>query len=254
MPNFNGAKYIEYAIDSFLAQNYSYKELIVVDAKSSDASHQIIEKYSSTYKNIIWVKEKDKGISDAINKGINASNGDIIGYLGSDDRLYKEILGEISYANSWCEFDAIYFNSYSYFVNQRRCVLNRTPDIEINKKNLLSYGTIVGLQNIFFKRKIFNKYLFDVNNKYSMDYEFYLRIADENYLYLHMDIIASINFMDGNISLDKKQFIEACEVAKIYSPGYKGSIKYQATSGFSVEGIKGILNQLLMIARKIKRQ
>lgn len=228
MPNFNGGKHIEKSIEIFLSQKYKNKELFIVDAKSIDNSHQIIDKFVRENENIYWIKEEDKGISDAFNKGIDYCKGDIIGYLGSDDLLYENILEEIAYNSKWCEFDAIYFDSYTYYFQERRCILRRCPDLEFNKENLLAYGTIVGWQDIFFKRHIYDKYRYDITNKYSMDYEFYLRISKEKYLYLYVNKVATINIFDGNISsdIDGKQFAEACEVAHRYSESYEGKIYF----------------------------
>ena len=65
-----------------------------------------------------------------------------------------------------------------------------------------------------------------------MDYEFYLRISRENYLYLYMNTIATINIFDNNISTDTdgKQFAEACQVACKYSEGYSGKIYFSRNS------------------------
>jgi len=228
MPNFNGAKYLNKSIESFLLQDYPNKELIIVDNKSVDASHEIIQRYCSNNKEIIWIRETDKGISDAFNIGIDKSKGEIIGYLGSDDLLYKNVLDEIAYAHSWCNFDAIYFDSYSYYINDKKCVLRKCPKIEFTKENLLGYGTIVGWEDIFFKRYIYDSYRYDVNNKYGMDYEFYLRVSSEKYLYLYMDKVATVNMMDNNISMDfdGKQFDEACVVAARYTQGYDGPVYF----------------------------
>lgn len=226
MPNLNGAKYLRKSIQSFLAQDYPNKELIIVDGKSTDQSHEIIREYSSVHKEVTWIQRPDRGISDAINIGIDYSRGEIIGYLGSDDLLYKDVFNEIDYASSWCDFDAIYFNSFSYFINEKRCVLRKCPDLEFNKENLLRYGTIVGLQNIFFHRRVYDTNRYDVNIKYAMDYEFYLRISRENYLYLYVDRVATINILDGNISLGREQSLEACDIALKYAEGYRGPLCY----------------------------
>lgn len=248
MPTFNGEKYLRKSIESFISQDYTNKELIIVDGKSTDSSHKIIEDYSGSHEEIIWVKEKDKGISDAINIGIDISNGDIIGYLGSDDILYEGVFDEIAYNDSWCQFDAIYFNSYSYYINQNKCLLRKCPTIEFTKKSLLSYGTIVGLQNIFFKKYVYDLYKYDTNNKYSMDYEFYLRISKENYLYLYIDRVATANIFDGNISsdFDGKQFDESCEVAKKYANGYGGHLHFSKSYNIYLKGMR-LIRRLLKI-------
>lgn len=219
MPNLNGETYIAQAIESFLAQEYANKELIIVDGGSSDRSHEIIQHYDETHKNIVWVKKVDRSLSEAINIGLDHVQGDIVGYLGSDDILYRGILDEVAYNHSWSNFDAVFFNSYTHHIKEKRCILRKPSITRFSKKNLLRHGTLVGLQNIFFSRHVYDKYRYDPDNRWSCDYEFYLRISSEPYLYIYVDRIATINIFDGNISADPdgRQYLESCEVASRYA-------------------------------------
>lgn len=223
MPNYNGEKYIQEAVGSFLRQDYLSKELIIVDGKSTDQSHPIIQSFVEKNKNIIWLKHPDKGISNAFNLGLKKVSGDIIGYSGSDDIWEPGILSTINdYANK-INFDAIYFDSYTFHVNEGKKILRRCPEREFNRRNLLRYGTPVGLQDIFFKKAVFLKHTLDEENKYSSDYEFYLRISGENYKYYHVPQVATTNIFDNNISSDQdgKQKREAYQVFKKYANWYE---------------------------------
>lgn len=229
LPNFNGGKYLEQAIQSFLDQDYTNKELIIVDGKSKDNSHSILEKYSDIHSNLIWIKDEDKGISNAFNIGLKYSSGDVIGYLGSDDLIYKGLFEEINYINTWSKFDAVYFNSYTFYIKENRCILRKCPTLEFKFENLLSYGTIVGWQNIYFKKNIYDNYQIDELNKTCMDYEFYLRLClAENLLFVYVDKIGTINIFDENISSDinGKQMQEAVSVVKKYAEiaNYNGNL------------------------------
>lgn len=206
MPNYNGGKYIKEAIECFLAQVYQEKELVIVDGRSTDDSHKIIRSFAEKNKNIIWVREKDSGLSNAFNIGVTNSTGDFVGFSGSDDRLWPNILATINDHANKKVFDAIYFDSYNFFpkINERR--LRKCPDVPFTLKNLLHHGPIVGGQDIFFKRDIYLKHKWDENNKFSMDYEFLLRISKENYKYLHAPEIATINIIENNISTDKNGY------------------------------------------------
>ncbi len=80
---FNGERYIESCIQSVLNQNYSNIEHIIIDGASKDNTVSILKKYDAQLAR--WISEPDKGIYDAINKGIQLASGDVIGILNSDD-------------------------------------------------------------------------------------------------------------------------------------------------------------------------
>jgi glycosyltransferase involved in cell wall biosynthesis len=233
MPNMNGEKYIERAIASFIDQEYENKELIIVDGNSTDASHEIIKEFADRYDNITWINKPDRTLPEGINNGLAHVKGDMVGYLGSDDLLYKGTLAEVAYNCRWSQCDAIFFNSYTFHIKERRSNLHKPVKTDFSKKNLLRYGTLVGLQNIFFARHVYEKYQFDPLNKWSCDYELYLRISGESYFYLYCDRVATINIFDDNMSSDPdgKQFKESCEVAEAYNDSneklYFSATKYK---------------------------
>ena len=84
-PVYNGARYIEGCIETVMDQNHPNFEHIIVDGGSTDGTVEIINRYAAEYDHIRWVSEKDKGQSDAMNKGFEMSSGEIIGYLNADD-------------------------------------------------------------------------------------------------------------------------------------------------------------------------
>ena len=89
---FNGEKYLRKAIDSFLSQQYDEKELIIVDGKSTDGSHEIIADYKTRFPHLIkWINQPDTGISNGRNIALQNATGDIVGFLGADDFLHEDL-------------------------------------------------------------------------------------------------------------------------------------------------------------------
>lgn len=98
-PSYNQGQYLEETIRSVLDQGYPNLEYIIIDGGSTDNSVEIIQKYASrlTY----WISEKDRGQTDALNKGVARCTGEVFGYLNSDDLLMPGSLERV--ARGWRE-------------------------------------------------------------------------------------------------------------------------------------------------------
>src|SRR3954468_19546675 len=84
---YNNEKTISHAVDSVLSQDYGDIEYIVVDGNSKDGTMDVLRGYGNRISKLI--SEKDKGLYDAMNKGIRAATGDVVGILNSDDFFYN---------------------------------------------------------------------------------------------------------------------------------------------------------------------
>ena len=91
--NYNYGRFLEEAIQSVLSQSCNDYELIIVDGGSTDNSVEIIKKYED--KIAWWVSEKDKGQSDAFNKGFVQAKGKYLTWLNADDVMFKGCLKKV---------------------------------------------------------------------------------------------------------------------------------------------------------------
>lgn len=90
-PSYNNAQYIRGTIDSVLYQTWGAVEHIVVDGGSTDGTIDILQ----SYPHVRWISEPDRGMYDAINKGIRMATGEIIAYLNADDRYLPHTVATV---------------------------------------------------------------------------------------------------------------------------------------------------------------
>lgn len=88
-PTFNQASYIKDTIESVVNQTYKEIEYIIVDNCSDDGTENIVREYMKKYPYIVYIREKDKGQADAINKGLKRATGDIVCWINSDDFYFS---------------------------------------------------------------------------------------------------------------------------------------------------------------------
>lgn len=159
---YNGANLIAQAVTSVLCQTLDSVELIVVDGKSTDGTLSCLEKYSDRIATII--SESDSGIYDAMNKGVRASHGRWLYFLGSDDYLASEtVLEEIFCALSQAVFQPQLV--FGYVCNQYGRLIRSRWDWNMMLHNTLHH------QSCFYHADLFVNFCYDVSFKLIADYE-----------------------------------------------------------------------------------
>jgi glycosyltransferase involved in cell wall biosynthesis len=177
---YNSAKTVEDTVRSVLSQDYPDIEYIIVDGLSKDSTLSILQKYSTRISRII--SEKDKGLYDALNKGITAATGDVVGMLHSDDTYTDSTV--ISKIANLFKNDANVDGVYADLVFVDRV----NPDKVLRtwiageyKEGAFKKGWMPPHPTFFVKRKLYEKFgLFNIGLKLSADYELMLRFIHKN--------------------------------------------------------------------------
>src|SRR5690349_9456456 len=94
-PVFNGGCFIESCLRNVIEQACPAIEHIVVDGGSADGTVEILSEYAARFDHIHWVSERDRGQSDALNKGIRMARGTVIGWLNVDDFYEPNVLSGV---------------------------------------------------------------------------------------------------------------------------------------------------------------
>lgn len=183
---YNDVKHIEETILSVINQTYPNIEYIIVDGGSTDGTVDIIKKYSDSI--AYWVSEPDKGIYDAMNKGICKATGEWINFMNSGDVFHSSnVIIEIVVSDVFdTKVGVIYGDTFLY--KDRKFIkkfLNKpfwsTP---------IPYRTGKGIchQSMFTRTKLAQKLLFNLKYRISADFDMTYRIYKLGYLFIYMPI------------------------------------------------------------------
>jgi len=170
---FNAVNTIEDTIESVVAQTYSNIEYIVVDGGSIDGTVDVIKKYSEYIH--MWISEPDKGIYDAMNKGIAMATGDVIGILNADDvYAHTDALQKISEAFEDTVIDCCYGDLV--YVSEDLSQDIRYWKSSIYDESLFAKAWIPPHPTFFVRKEGYERCgKFDSQYKLAADYELMLR-------------------------------------------------------------------------------
>ena len=176
---YNSEETISDTIQSVLSQDYKDVEYIIVDGKSTDRTLEIIQSIKNGIK---LISEKDQGIYDAMNKGINTASGDVIGILNADD-VYKnsQVLTEVMDAFKanvsivYGDIEYVKYNDLSKVVRKWKAGVFRSGKFK--------WGWMPPHPGFFIKKSCYESFgLFNLNLSTSADYELMLRMLEVHHL------------------------------------------------------------------------
>jgi glycosyltransferase involved in cell wall biosynthesis len=172
---FNGASTLRSCIDSVLAQDYDSIEYIVVDGKSTDATVEIVKSYGDSIHK--FISEPDKGIYDAMNKGIALANGDVIGILNADDfYAYDTVISDIASVMRSANADGVY-GDLQYVDSLDLNKIKRNWKSGQYKAGSFVTGWMPPHPTFFLKKSMYEKFgNFRLDLGSAADYELMLRI------------------------------------------------------------------------------
>lgn len=182
---YNGAEYIERAIDSVAGQSYPNIEYIIVDGGSTDGTLDILERRKADITR--YISEPDKGIYDAMNKGIALATGDWIYFLGCDDFLYPEF-------SEMCprlkDSSTVYYGN----VFHKGKVLNG----EFNSYMLAKYPILH--QAVFYPRMAMERYKYNLRYKVAADHYITIQCWHDKDIKFQYEDICVARYMEAGFS------------------------------------------------------
>jgi glycosyltransferase involved in cell wall biosynthesis len=192
--NFNNLEGLKRTVESVFYQTWLEFEYIVIDGGSDDGSAEYIE--SQSKKIDYWISEPDKGIYNAMNKGIDKSSGEYLLFLNSGDRLTDNSSLKILCSN--IGKNEIIFGNIKYEHSDKIITMQHNLDLKFFLENSLGHAATLIKRNLFDKNKYNEKY------KIVSDWEFFVKmILLNNAKYFYVNQLITI-YQGGGISVNSK--------------------------------------------------
>lgn len=174
-PSFNQARYLESTIRSVLEQDYLAIEYIIVDGGSADGSAEIIRRFSDRL--TWWVSEKDRGQTDAINKGFARAKGEILAWLNSDDTYQPHAITEaVNFLRDQPKVGLVYGDAN--FIDENGRVIGRFPAAQTDYRRLRQGYVHIPQQASFWRADLWRQVgPLDPSFYFAMDYDLWVRLA-----------------------------------------------------------------------------
>ena len=189
---YNGQKVIEDTLKSVLEQDYSSIEYIVIDGLSKDNTLPIVSQYENRIQQII--SEKDSGVYDAMNKGIERATGEWILFMNAGDRFYSPATLSDFFAacpNTLAQYDVLYGNA-EFRLKNIAYIVEASNGVTSNEYMPFSH------QAAFTRTDVAKQNKFDLKYRIAADTAFFLRLVKENHRFLHIPVtVCSYNALEG---------------------------------------------------------
>lgn len=233
---YNSAQTLGQTIESVIRQTYPDIEYIVVDGASTDGTQQIVQRYESQLRGKMkWLSEKDGGIYDAMNKGIQMATGDIVGILNSDDYFTSnDIIEQLASAFHNESIDAVYGDIHFIRDGQPdKCI--RYYSSKKFSPIWLRFGFMPAHPSFYCRREIFEKAgLYKTDYQIGSDYEMMVRLFMKHHIkarYLPIDFVTmrtggtSTRNVRSRLQLIKDD-VRGCRENGIYTNALMISVKF----------------------------
>lgn len=205
---YNSEATIRQTFESVLHQTYKNIEYIVVDGESTDSTLEIIKEYESLFEGRMkWVSEPDKGIYDAMNKGIRMANGELVGIINSDDYYELTAVEDMMSTMSDEPYQILYG-----FLRTLNDGVER--NISIGSHLFLREG-MIGHPACFVTKQLYDELgAYDTQFVSAADYDFMLRMAENPEVQFKPVYKLIANFATGGMCASSKAYYDLLKVQK----------------------------------------
>ena len=176
-PVYNGERFIESCLRSVVEQKCDEVEHLIVDGGSTDRTMQIVKEYAERHPHIRWISEKDRGQSDAMNKGLRLARGSLLGFLNADDFYEPDALKSVLGIFKSLPEPSILIGNCNVIDDAGKLLWLNRPDTKYYQLlQVWRYKMPNNPSSYFYHRRLHETIgEFNVDDHYVMDYDFLLK-------------------------------------------------------------------------------
>lgn len=240
-PVYNGEQFIEFCIKNVIDQNCSNIEHIIVDGGSTDKTVEIIKRYADIYPHIRWISEKDRGQSDAMNKGILMAKGEIIGVLNDDDFYEPNVLNRVSEIFRTLPEPSLVVGNCNIWGDEGKIVkVNKPKHMKLLDLVSRVHPFPVNPSAYFYHRSLHQKIgLYEVEYHYTMDIDFILKAVQEASVYYINETWGNYRNIQGTKTISAHGDTE-------YKQNYKMLLKKHRKGLNNFQQLQAIVGELIL--------
>jgi glycosyltransferase involved in cell wall biosynthesis len=225
IPSYNKQAFIGETLESIFGQDYPNLEIIVQDGGSNDGTLAIIKKYAERYpKQMIWESKKDKGQTDAINRGLRRARGDVLSYINADD-VYKKgallIIGRYFAKHP----GTLWLAGKGEMIDKEGKIISSWATdyknylLSLNNYQLLLMVNYLMQPSVFLSREAYQKYGPFLGKKNVMEYELWLKLGLKEMPKLIDSYLSSFRLYKESISMSqfKRVLLEDERIVRKYT-------------------------------------
>jgi glycosyltransferase involved in cell wall biosynthesis len=230
---YNSSATIRDTIESVLKQSYQDCEYIIIDGSSKDNTIDIVKEYESKFNGRLkWISERDKGIYDAMNKGIQMATGDVVGILNSDDfftsdNILERVAKEFDINSA---LDAIYGDIH-FVKDEDLTKCTRYYNSSYFRPWLLRFGFMPAHPSFYVRKEVYEKYgLYDLQFRTSSDFEMMVRLFGKNKInakYISMDFVTMRTGGESTAGIEAKKKVNRDISASLKKHGIYSNQTFQ---------------------------
>ncbi len=183
---YNAHDMLRKTIDSVLGQDYPLMEYIIVDGASTDGTVRMLEVLDGGNVKVQWISEPDRGIYDAMNKGVALAGGEWVIFMNAGDTFYSPTTISDVFSHQYNPDVEVIYGDVAKSGHDGNIVIKKAGEPYNSHRMFFCH------QSAFTRREALTRHPFDISHRFSADFKFYKTLINEGSVMQHIDVPVSV--------------------------------------------------------------